>query len=163
MKQGLLEIKPSKCPLFVKIAWSLVYMFFKISPTKYVSIGLLQAFDFFKISKLNLWENAVLSQEKHIFKSIVLTIMSQGPVLKPNHRHQHRCVNIQLSKIFSFSSFLSIYSTPFYQRYKNFHELYKVHKMKNMHQGWCLLRDNSCRLFFIYLWITVKKTNKLSS
>ena len=42
----------------------------------------------------------------------------------------------------------------FFQRYKWFHELYKVHKMKNIHQGLCVLHNkymlSSNFLFILY-------------
>ena len=73
------------------------------------------------------------------------TVLSLNSILKcwgrpqlrkfSNHRHQHSWVYTQLSKIFMFSQ------PHFFQGYKWFHEMYKVHKMKYIQQEWCLLRN----------------------
>ena len=45
---------------------------------------------------------------------------------------------------FSCSQLYWVYTQPhFFRGYKWFHETYKVHKMKNIHQGWCLLLNKS--------------------
>ena len=43
---------------------------------------------------------------------------------------------------FSCSQLYWVYTQPhFFQGYKRFHEMYKVHKMKYIQQEWCLLRN----------------------
>ena len=59
-----------------------------------------------------------------------------------NHRHQHSWVYTQLSKIFMFSTLLSIYSTPFFSRIQAVS--WNVQSTQNeiyIHQEWCLLRN----------------------
>ena len=54
-----------------------------------------------------------------------------------------------------------VYTQPhFFQGYKRFYEMYKIHKMKCIHQGWCLLHNKNM-LSDNFLFISVYgKRNK---